>query len=187
MLFSLLPVLSGCFSLREPDKPVSDSSWNTPYSVKILLEDMQTAMKTLNVNNFQRCLNERNFKFTADPTVSGNNLGNFSNWTRNDEAIVLTNILNFKKNVPVNTNNSLTFTASSVPSNSSVDSAEYSYAYELRLFHADGNYPYTDFRGNATFTIVRSANNDYSIVAWRDNRNSSFPCWSELKQHFITL
>ena len=176
-------LLTACFNTREPNLPVTSSEWLTPTGTDVLLTNLSKAAISLNVVNFQRCLNAGRYKFTAEPSVSGNNVGNFARWSYNDEGTVINNLV-LKKGR--SSGNRCVFTSTGAPLFQSPDSVVYTGTYELEIQHQDPNYPYTVFKGNNTLTMVRSAaNNEWSIVQWTDNKNSNFPTWSDLKQHFI--
>jgi hypothetical protein len=182
ILWVLCGLLSGCFSTREPDKPQGPAEFVSPTSPEVLLDNVSKAMGSLNVVNFQRCFNANRYKFIPEPTIGGNNVGNFARWTFNDESVVMNNLKNKSVKTP---NNKLAFSQITPPSYKAPDSVEYSVSYVLQLNHQDLSYSPTEFRGNSNFTIIQQKNNEWVIVQWQDNKNSSFPCWTDLKQHFI--
>lgn len=183
LLFTVIVfAFSACFSTREPDKPAGPAEFVSPTSPDVLLDNLAHAMGSLNVTNYQRCFNNTRFKFIPEPTIAGNNVGNFARWTFNDEIVVMNNLKNKSSATP---NNKLTFSQITPPAYKAADSVEYSVAYDLLLNHQDLNYSPTEFKGNALFTLIQKTNNEWVIVQWQDNKNSAFPCWSDLKQHFI--
>jgi hypothetical protein len=172
--------LTSCFNTREPALPSSTTSWISPNEPLILIENFQKATAELNLNNYERCLN-RYFIFSADPNVKGNNTGVFQRWTLLEELEYMKNIS--KKTLQVSANR-LQF--SNVVTNFiTADSVEYNASYELQLYHQDSTFANYTFKGRCILALKRNSSNEWAISRWQDNKNTTSPAWTELKQHFI--
>ena len=174
--------LVSCFNERSPKKPEENTDWISPTEPSILLENLKKSVTTLNFNNYTRCLQTSLFEFKADPTISANNLGLFSNWTWDTETQFFNNLSQAAK--PISLNNSLTFTNTRFI-NISSDSLEVTSDYTLSIYHQDMNYQTVTFSGLLSFQMKRNRQNEWQIVRWQDNKTKSIPCWTDLRQHFF--
>jgi hypothetical protein len=177
-----LVCLCACFQLREPAAPTALTSWTSPSEPDILLDNYKQAITTLNLVNYERCFKKDGFKFTPDPTVSGQNVGIFQRWTIQEELEYLKNLRNNGSNTG---NNRLDF------SNTkriflSVDSLEFNATYNLQLYHSDTSFNNYQFQGNLILTMVRNRSNEWAIRTWQDNKNGNGLCWTDLKQYFVS-
>jgi hypothetical protein len=180
----LLPVLVlvSCFNERSPKKPGENTGWVSPTEPSILIENLQRAVTTLNLNNYRRCLLAEQFRFRADPSLQANNLGLFASWTWDNENQFFNNLSLFSQ--PVNPGNSLTFSNVRII-NANPDSLEYTADYSLSVYHQDTRFQAVTFGGLASFQMKRNRQNEWQIVSWQDNKTRENPCWTELRQYFF--
>lgn len=174
--------LTACFNERSPKKPEENTDWISPTEPSILLDNFQKASNTLNLNNYRRCFFTDRFRFFADPTISANNLGLFSNWTWDNELQYFNNLSQASQ--PVNPNNSLSFSNTRIV-NHGADSLELTSDYLLSVYHQDTSYQSVTFTGLLTFQMKRNQQNEWQISRWQDNKTKTNPCWTELRQHFF--
>jgi len=172
----------GCFNERSPKKPEDNTDWLTPTEPSILIENLQKAISTLNLNNYRRCIATDNFRFKADPTITANNLGLFNSWTWDNETQYFNNLT--RASVPLSSNNSLQFINTRFI-NISSDSMELTADYNLSIYHQDTSYQSVTFAGLLSFQMKRNRLNEWQIASWQDNKTKSTPCWTELRQHFF--
>ncbi len=63
------------------------------------------------------------------------------------------------------------------------DSVEVSALYQLKVAQQDTAFHAGLLQGNLRL-ILRRRNNEWRIVAWRDQRTSPGLCWTDLKKYF---
>jgi hypothetical protein len=183
LFFLLLVVLggSGCFNVREPEKPAAQSEWISPTQPDILLSNFSLAVGQLNSTNYERCFVPASFKFTADPEIAGGTTI-FQQWSFDEEREYFNSL---KTRTPAGTVNSLQFMEGR-ESYFTPDSLEYTALYKLTLTHTDTvKLPSRIFKGTLRF-LLRRQHNEWKISHWQDQRESGFACWSDVKQHFIS-
>lgn len=181
LLLCLAWWLTGCFTLREPDLPTATTSWNTPTEPDVLLDNFRLAITELNVVNYERCLKPELFRFTADPTISGQSVGIFQRWTIQEELEYVKNI-NAKRAAVGN--NRLQFVGAR-RNFLTADSLEITSGYQLSVYHTDTSFSQFQYEGNMIMTLVRGRNNEWSIRSWQDTKTGTLPCWTELKAYFV--
>lgn len=175
-------MLVSCFNERSPKKPEENTGWISPTEPSILIENLQRAVATLNLNNYRRCLLPEQFRFRADPNLAANNLGLFASWSWDNENQFFNNLTLFSQ--PVNPGNSLAFSNVRIV-NANPDSLEYTADYNLSIYHQDTRFQAVTFAGLASFQMKRNRQNEWQIVSWQDNKTRENPCWTELRQHFF--
>ncbi|MDX5348686.1 MAG: hypothetical protein LPK19_15735 [Hymenobacteraceae bacterium] len=181
-LVAIFLLLSACFNVREPEKPSSQSEWNSPTQPYILLDNFTAAVQTLNVTLYERCLIGPAFRFLPDATTAGNSSALFTQWGINEEREYFNSLAkrmapNGKRELRLLNKKEVFFSA---------DSLEVTTHYELLLVHQDSTLPHQNFEGDMRLLLKRN-NNEWKISSWQDARTSSDrPCWSDLKKHFIT-
>jgi len=186
VLYSIVVLLSSCFKVREPEPSntqYSQSGWNSPTEIGILVENLSSAVTQPNISNYERCFNPEKFIFEPEPTVPGGSDGIFTDWTFADESAYFINLSN---NIISTSLNSLVFTNTKILNTVgfTIDSVEYTADYELILYQTD---TISTNKGNLRFVLVRNDNNEFYIYSWQDNKvNDSIPSWTELKANFIT-
>jgi len=180
LLIGLLTV--GCFNVREPVNPTTDSGFINPTEPDILVSNFTEAYLTLNAENLTRCFNEDRFRFIPEPEVIGS-VNVFQNWTlRKEERDV---IINIKNRTTQGNLNRLTFDNPRL-NYLTTDSLEYTSDYNLQIFTTDTLFNSTELKGTARFIMVRNkVRNVWFINLWQDNKNGANPCWTQLKQRFV--
>ena len=181
---ALLPLaasLAGCFQLREPEPSAAASEWLQPTQVDILLTNFTTAVQRVNVANYERSFSGPNFRFTPDPTSAGSSPGLFANWSVPEETTYFGSL---RRRTAAATANTLLLT-NRRDQLYTADSAEVSALYQLRVTQQDTAFRAGLLQGNMRL-ILRRRNNEWRIVAWRDQRTSSGLCWTDLKKYFIS-
>lgn len=178
----ILAAMTSCFNERSPKKPEENTDWLTPTEPSILIENLQKAISTLNLNNYRRCIATENFRFKADPTLTANNLGLFNAWTWDNETQYFNNLTQASK--PINPNNSFQLINTRII-NISSDSLELTADYNLSIYHQDTSFQSVTFAGLLSFQMKRNRQNEWQIAGWQDNKTKSTPCWTELRQHFF--
>src|SRR5690606_36957223 len=178
-LFLMLTMLcSGCFNVREPEKPDAVSEWIPPTQPDILLDNFTRSVRSLNIAVYSRCFTP-GFRFKADPAVAGANIALFENWTVAEERDYFNSL---KNQTPANNLNLLELTKTR-ENFFRADSLEQFFSYKLRTSHQDTTLQPHDFTGAMRLVLTRK-NNEWLIARWEDNRDNQ-ACWSDLKKHFI--
>ena len=181
LLCLLLLTFSGCFNVREPEKPGAPSEWISPTQPDILMSNFTLAVSQLNVTNYERCFVPNGFRFMADPEIAGGT-AIFQQWTINEEREYFTSL---KSKTPEKTLNYLQL-VNGRESYFTPDSLEYTALYKLTLAHTDTvTFKPEVFKGTLRL-LLRRQQNEWKIAQWQDQREPDMPCWSDVKKHFIT-
>ena len=178
---ALLPLLAlpACFQLREPEPAAAASEWIQPTQIDILLANFTTAVQHVNVANYERTFSRPDYRFVPDPSSAGSSPALFANWSVPDETTYFSSL---RRRMPANANNTLTFSGRR-DQLYTTDSAEVSALYQLRITQTDTAFHAGLLEGNIRL-ILRRRNNEWRIVAWRDQRTSPALCWTDLKKYF---
>ena len=171
--------LPACFQLREPEPAVTASEWIQPTQVDILLANFTTAVQHLNVANYERSFSGPDYHFVPDPTSAGSSPALFANWSVPEETTYFTSL---RRRSAANPSNTLTLTDRR-DQLYTTDSVEVSALYQLRIAQQDTAFHAGLLRGNIRL-ILRRRNNEWRIVAWRDQRTGPGLCWTDLKKYF---
>ena len=187
-LCSIVVLFSSCFKVREPEPSntqFNQSGWLSPVEPDILLDNFRLAVIQINIANYERCFDQKNFSFEPDPIVRGNNQGIFENWTLNEESEYFKNLEEKKDSTLTN---DLIFINTQPFNYLTEDSLEYTTNYKLTLIHKDtifnNNYNNNDVEGMLIFILSRK-NNEWMINFWQDIKDTTL-CWTDLKANFIT-
>ena len=173
--------LPACFQLREPEPSVTSSEWIQPTQIDILLANFGTAMQRVNVANYERSFSGPDYRFVPDPTSAGSAPGLFANWSVPEETTYFTSLR--RRSAPT-VSNSLVLTDRR-DQLYTADSVEVSARYQLRITQQDTAFRAGLLQGNIRL-ILRRRNNEWRIIAWRDQRTGPGPCWTDLKKYFIS-
>ena len=181
ILLALLPLLAlpACFQLREPEPAAGASEWIQPTQIDILLANFTTAVQHVNVANYERTFSGPDYRFVPDPSSAGSSPALFANWSVPDETTYFSSL---RRRTPANANNTLTLSGRR-DQLYTTDSAEVSALYQLKITQQDTAFRAGILQGNLRL-ILRRRNNEWRIVAWRDQRTSPALCWTDLKKYF---
>jgi len=178
----MLALLPACFQLREPEPATVASEWIQPTQIDILLTNFTTAVRNLNVANYERCFRGPDYRFVPDPTSAGSSQSIFANWSVPEETTYFTSL---RRRTPANTTNSLVLTDRR-DNPYSIDSVEVSALYQLRITQQDTAFRGSLLQGSIRLVVVRRRDNEWKIKEWRDQRTGAGPCWTDLKRYFFT-
>ncbi|WP_210515093.1 hypothetical protein [Hymenobacter terricola] len=178
---SLLPLLAlpACFQLREPEPAATASEWIQPTQIDILLANFTTAVQNLNVANYERSLSGPDYRFVPDPTSAGSSPALFANWSVPEETTYFSSL---RRRTAPGVTNSLTLTDRR-DQLYTADSVEVTALYQLKVTQQDTAFHAGILRGNMRL-ILRRRNNEWRIIAWRDQRTTTGLCWTDLKKYF---
>ncbi len=181
ILLALLPLLAlpACFQLREPEPAAGASEWTQPTQIDILLANFTTAVQHVNVANYERTFSGPGYRFVPDPSSAGSSPALFANWSVPEETTYFSSL---RRRTPATANNTLTLSGRR-DQLYTTDSAEVSALYQLRITQQDTAFRAGLLQGNLRL-ILRRRNNEWRIVAWRDQRTSPALCWTDLKTYF---
>ncbi|MBC8183633.1 hypothetical protein H8E88_21280 [candidate division KSB1 bacterium] len=177
------------FATREAEPPSTDqSSWQFPTDPVIVLENMKSAFRERNVENYMKCLVDSNelFKFIPDAYEASTNTGIFERW---DLSLEQTYINKIFTSIPDDSTRTLTFD-SDFTRNDFPDSVQIRTDYTLVLHHVlSESYP-RQGKGKADFWFNRR-NGYWVITRWEDYETTvdstaiRLPSWSTIKASFI--
>ena len=175
----VLPALPACFQLREPEPAATASEWIQPTQIDILLANFTTAVQNVNVGNYERTFSGPDYRFVPDPTSAGSSPALFANWSVPEETTYFSSL---RRRTPTGTANSLILSGRR-DQLYTTDSAEVSALYQLKIMQQDTAFHAGLLQGNIRL-ILRRRNNEWRIVAWRDQRTTPGLCWTDLKKYF---
>lgn len=181
VFFLVLLALPACFQLREPEPASASSEWIQPTQIDILLANFTTAVQRVNVANYERSFSGTGYRFGPDPTSAGSSPALFANWSVPEETTYFASLR--RRTAPTATN-TLTLTDRR-DQLYTADSAEVSALYQLRITQQDTAFRAGLLQGNLRF-LLRRRNNEWRIVAWRDQRTGPGLSWTDLKKYFST-
>ncbi|GAB3847494.1 hypothetical protein GCM10028822_08990 [Hymenobacter terrigena] len=174
-----LLALPACFQLREPEPAASASEWIQPTQIDILLANFTTAVQNVNVGNYERTFSGPNYRFVPDPTSAGSSPALFANWSVPEETTYFSSL---RRRTATGTTNTLTLSGRR-DQLYTTDSAEVSALYQLKITQQDTAFHAGILQGNMRL-LLRRRNNEWRIVAWRDQRTTPGLCWTDLKKYF---
>ncbi|GAB3652612.1 hypothetical protein GCM10027594_27140 [Hymenobacter agri] len=175
----LLLALAGCGKLHEPEPAAAASEWIQPTQIDILLANFTTTVQRVNVANYERTFSGPDYRFVPDPTSAGSTPALFANWSVPDETTYFGSL---RRRTAANTTNTLTLSGRR-DQFYTTDSAEVSALYQLKITQSDTAFHAGLLQGNLRL-LLRRRNNEWRIVAWRDQRTSPALCWTDLKKYF---
>ncbi|MEM9935892.1 MAG: hypothetical protein AAF824_19865 [Bacteroidota bacterium] len=171
----------GCFETRQVETPSSTASdWISPTDYQILLSNLSTAITQRNTQNYIRCFERDQLRFTPAAALLNANPSIWSNWSIEDEQTYINNL--FANLTGVN-GGLLTLTEVDLQ-DVSADSLRYvgNYIYQVR--HADTTIT-NEFRGQLSYVIKRNEFNEWAIHRWEDIETVPDSSWSLLKLTYI--
>ncbi len=174
-----LLALPACFQLREPEPAVAASEWIQPTQIDILLANFTAAVQKVNVANYERSLSGPGYRFVPDPTSAGSSPALFANWSVPEETTYFSSL---RRRTAPGVVNSLVL-SDRRDQLYTADSAEVSALYQLRVTQQDTAFRAGLLQGNIRL-VLRRRNNEWRIVAWRDQRTTAGLCWTDLKKYF---
>jgi hypothetical protein len=174
-----LLALPACFQLREPEPAVAASEWIQPTQIDILLANFTTAVQNVNVANYERSLSGPSYRFVPDPTSAGSSPALFANWSVPEETTYFSSL---RRRTAAGAANTLTLTDRR-DQLYTADSVEVSALYQLKIAQQDTAFHAGLLQGNIRL-ILRRRNNEWRIIAWRDQRTTPGLCWTDLKKYF---
>ena len=176
-----LIALPACFQLREPEPALTASEWIQPTQIDILLANFTTAVQRVNVANYERSFSGPDYRFVPDPTSAGSSPALFANWSVPEET---TYFASLRRRSAATVSNTLLLTDRR-DQLYTTDSVEVSALYQLRVAQQDTAFRAGLLQGNIRL-ILRRRNNEWRIIAWRDQRTGPGLCWTDLKKYFST-
>ena len=174
-----LLALPACFQLREPEPSATTSEWIQPTQIDILLTNFTAAVQSVNVGNYARIFGGPDYRFVPDPTSAGSSPALFANWSVPEETTYFSSL---RRRTATGAANTLTLNGRR-DQLYTTDSAEVSVLYQLKITQQDTAFRAGLLQGNMRL-LLRRRNNEWRIVAWRDQRTTPGRCWTDLKKYF---
>ncbi|GAC1380258.1 MAG: hypothetical protein NVSMB30_28000 [Hymenobacter sp.] len=153
--------------------------WIQPTQVDILLANFTAAVQHLNAANYERSFSGPGYRFSPDPTSAGSSPALFANWSVPEETTYFTSL---RRHTAATGSNTLTLTDRR-DQLYTADSVEVSALYQLKVTQQDTAFHAGLLQGNLRL-ILRRRNNEWRIIAWRDQRTTPGLCWTDLKKYF---
>ncbi len=183
---SFLTISCGLFQTRKPQDPLSsnNSSFVQPDDPTIVIQNLQNAIKNLNVQNYLRCLSDSGFEFQPSQNSLTNYADIWNGWSKSDEQTYYMNLQAASQN---STGNQLQLTNPSFEIQSS-STQQYKATYTLTVIHnrAQNGVP-TVANGQLIFLLKQASTGLWYIQSWTDISSSSGTntfTWSDLKAIF---
>jgi len=187
-IFLILALLiTGCeiFSTREAENPVqSRNTWIPATTIDILIENLKSSLSEKSTENYLKCfidsaLTKRSFSFIPSTESYANYSALFSNWTLQNEKNYFENLKSKIKEGGTITLSVFNIDRGTIQGDSVIYSADYS----LVVDHSVESFP-KEFRGHLQFTLFRNLKGEWSVLNWKDSKNTESFTWSELKGRF---
>ena len=189
VFFGMVLFCKNPFATREAEPPsTNQSSWQLPTDPLIVLENMKSAFREKNVENYMRCLVDSNelFKFWPDAYDASNNPGIFERWALSFEQSYINLVFT---SIPDDSTSNLNFTGN-INRDDFPDSIQLRTDYTMDLHHIlSESYP-RQGKGNVDFWFIRR-NGYWVIKRWEDHEtkvdsaSTRLPSWSTIKANFI--
>lgn len=190
LLIIILFIIVDCknpFATREPEPPSGNkSSWRLPTDPLIVLENMKSAFREKNVENYMKCLVDSNnvFRFLPNEYEAANNAGIFEQWNLSCEQGYINKLF-----TSIPDDSICTFSFSNYKPNVLSDSVLVNIDYTLELHHIlVTGYP-RHSKGKAEFCF-KTRDGYWVITRWQDyetivdNSSVRLPSWSTIKASF---
>jgi hypothetical protein len=196
VIFSLLLVgntIWGCknpFRTRHSPEPViREGTWETPALPEIVIQNLLHSYNEKVIGNFIQCLCD-SFVFSApEDSIDAVNQGRewfFAGWDRTVEISVTTNLFGTVRQNPDSLDYVLWFHSNSdLPDEVGDTLAVLSRDYELFIFDFKATFPETLAQGTATFHLIQTSLNWWSIYFWSDiPAETDKDDWADFKVQF---
>jgi hypothetical protein len=172
---------SSCFTPRPAAPPQTSvpSTWISPTEYSILLSNLSGAISRNNVQDYLRCLQKDNFKFSPATVVYTGNQLIWNIWSWNSERDYYENVIT---QLGITTGNQLTFTLQQLQFLNN-DTLKYIGNYDLQINHLDTSLT-KKFKGQAELIMGLNGFNEWEIVSWTDFETTPDSSWSRLKLKF---
>jgi hypothetical protein len=187
-LLMLAAAFAGCglFDTRTPENPVnSGSTFESPTSPTIVLNNMASALRNSNASDYRRCFSDTSQglpAFVFFPSTQGLAAApsKFSNWTiRQEEQYVRAIFAELQEgNV-----SSVTFNPPVISTVPIADSLQFTASYVVHFPHTREGAE-RDAQGSLQFTLQLSRQHEWYITSWRDLARDDKPSWSLIKARF---
>ncbi len=186
-LFSLFGLLfSGCtlFDTREPEPP--DAGPGAPFlqpdRPEIVLENLSNAFVAVNLQNYLRSINEKDFRYSPTVTAQNENPELWGTWSIEDEEAYFNNLSSASQS---GTNHSLTFSdVDTEIVSSSVQQITATYNLTVNHNRNTQGVP-TLAGGQVIFLMTAGEDGLWSISEWTDVSSSGTFSWSDLRAAFV--
>lgn len=163
--------LGGCiFAPREPDGPPDgdSTSWETPITTLIVLQNLRAAMTGENPTNYRECFTE-DYAFHVDPQDSldaGQEAEErYADWTRNDEEHAASRVFGDAAQITI------TFSTVIQPDETQMETCRQE-NYTLTVAWESGGHVNEEiiYRGRASLWMRKSDSGRWAIFRWVDRR-----------------
>lgn len=190
LVIILLPLmLTSCdlFSTRNPEQPdTAGTGYIPPTSYDLVIENLKNSIKERNLNNYLLCLSDSSFtgisqfEYIADPQISSQFQGIFSEWNTNSEEKYFSSMVSsiLEETKPI-----LNFTDGKYQN--FIDSIIFNGTYFLSINFSDEQSE-KNYNGTTRIVLKRSSTGFWYITSWYDfqaNDNNLFT-WSYLKSKY---
>ncbi len=183
LIYLFFVLLLGCFCILDcknpfktrssPPPKFSEGTWETPALPEIVIQNLLNAYNEKVIGNFIQCLYD-SFRFSApEDSIDAVNQGRtdlFEDWDRSVEISVTTSIFNTSRQNPDSLSYLLSFHLTPpVPDDLGDTLAVLSRDYELLILDSKVTPPETTWaKGTATFKMIQTSLNWWSIYLWTD-------------------
>lgn len=184
---ALCVTIIGCDLLqtRTPQQPSQQSSFITPTSPDVVIQNFQNAIDNRDAVSYTRCFSDSSrsaYAFRFTPAADAQQYAStFLTWTIGDETAYFKNLAT--QTAAANTFD--VFLDSLTTIASTADSTVYTALYTLNAQHSDPTKP-TQARGTMRLTIKADPlTQQWAITQWIDVSNGTNASWSVMKARFL--
>ena len=175
----------GLLETREPQPPSQTSStFIPPTSPSIVLDNLVSAIRERNTDNYIRCLvdssfSDKRFSFVPTQEAQSQYFTVFNSWSPSAERGYFENL----KSLTPSTATTLLFFSNQKFESVQSDSALFSATYDLVFQHNVSGVP-QEAKGALQFYMATDRNRLWMIYRWVDLKTGSDFSWSEMKGRF---
>ncbi len=180
----LLLFIPSCdlFETREPEEPGTTTApvFIQPDRAQNVIENLQNAVKALNVDNYRRCLSSEAFTYEPSSVAQSSNPDLWIGWGFTEEEIYFNNMRSDAEGLG---GHDLVFEDRSMNHISS-DKERFEADYYITVQHNRQELP-SEAQGRLRLVIIRDEGGMWSIESWSDAAKGSDFTWSDFRAAFL--
>lgn len=181
-LLLLLLTSCGIFSTRDPEEPGSTSVpvFEQPDQPQNVIQNLENAVRALNVDNYRRCLDADNFEYDPSGIARNSNPEVWERWGFAEEEVYFNNMRSEADGL---SGHDLQLTDGEYVSISS-DEHQFEAEYQLTIQHNRSGLP-EEARGRIRLVMGRDESGKWAIETWIDSGEGSDFTWSDFRAEFL--
>ncbi|MEX0681046.1 MAG: hypothetical protein WD097_06655 [Balneolales bacterium] len=186
VLLLCIVLISACsvFETRDPEDPGSTTVpvFIPPLHPQNVIENLQNAMRTLNVDNYLKCLSNESFTYEPSIAAQSNDPDTWQGWGFEEEKTYLNNM---RSDAEGQGGHELKLeNTSSAPIGE--DAERFEANYTLTIEHNRQTTLPSQASGKIQLNLIRDEESgEWIIQSWRDSSEGSDFTWSDFRANFM--